>query len=175
MRFEPAAIDGVFTVELERHGDERGFFARTFCEEEFRAAGLEPAVRQGNLSFSRERGTLRGMHYQVEPAPETKLVRCTRGAVLDVIVDLREGSPTYLGHVAVRLDAENRTALYVPRSFAHGFLTLEPDTEVNYLVSAPYTPEAERGLRHDDPRLGIDWPIPVAVISPKDAAWPLLS
>lgn len=174
MRFEPTSIDGVFTVELERRGDERGFFARMYCEEEFRAAGLEPAVVQGNLSFSREKGTLRGMHYQVDPAPETKLVRCTRGAILDVVVDLREDSPTRLQHVAVRLDAENRRALYVPRWFAHGFLTLEDDTEVSYLVSAPYTPEAERGLRHDDPRLGIDWPIPVSVVSPKDASWPLL-
>ena len=174
MRIEPTSIDGVFTVELERRGDDRGFFARTFCAEEFRAAGLDLAVFQGNLSVSREKGTMRGLHYQTDPAAESKLVRCTRGAIFDVVVDFREGSPTYLEHLAVRLDSENRTALYVPRHVAHGFLTLEPDTEVNYLVSAPYTPEAERGVRYDDPRLAIDWPIPVTVITPKDTAWPLL-
>ena len=168
-------IEGVAVIDLELRADDRGFFARSFSADEFRDAGLEPIVEQCNVSFNHVKGTLRGMHFQVPPHPEAKLVRCTRGAVLDVIVDVRLGSPTLLQHVAVELTAENRRALYVPPYFAHGYLTLEDATEVTYQVSGRYAPQAERGLRHDDPQLGIDWPMDVAVISDKDAAWPLLS
>lgn len=174
MIFHETALGGAFVVEVERRGDERGFFARTFDVQEFAAHGLKPGVAQCNLSFNHRAGTLRGMHYQVPPAAETKLVRCTRGAVLDVIVDLRPGSPTYLQHVAVELSEDNRRALYVPELFAHGYQTLTDGAEVSYHVGEFYTPGFERGLRPDDPRLGIRWPLPVTVISEKDAAWPLL-
>jgi dTDP-4-dehydrorhamnose 3,5-epimerase len=167
-------IPGVVVIELEKHSDERGFFARTYDRQEFLAAGLEPAVEQCNLSFNPEAGTLRGMHYQLAYAPETKLVRCVRGAIVDQIVDLRPDSPTYLEHVGVELTAENRKALYVPAMFAHGYQTLVPDTEVVYQVSGAYTPSAERGVRHSDPALGLTWPRPVTRISAKDAGWPAL-
>ena len=174
MRFIPTDIVGATVLELELRQDERGFFARSFDQQEFADAGLEPIVEQANVSFNHQAGTLRGMHLQIAPAPEAKLVRCTRGAIVDVVVDLREGSPTYLRHVAVELTAENRRALYVPPFFAHGYQTLVDDTEVVYQVSGRYTPEAERGLRHDDPVLAIRWPLPVDSTSPKDASWPLL-
>lgn len=174
MRITGTAIPGVTVLELELREDERGFFARTFCREEFLAAGLEPLVEQCNLSFNHRAGTLRGMHYQVHPAPEAKLVRCTRGAIVDQVVDMREGSPTYLRSVSVELTADNRRALYVPPLFAHGYQTLADDTEVTYQVSAAYTPGTERGLRYDDPALGLTWPLPVTAVSPKDAQWPLL-
>lgn len=167
-------IDGPAIVDLERRSDDRGFFARTFCRDEFTAASLEPLVEQCSLSFNNVAGTLRGMHWQAPPHAEPKLVRCTRGAILDVIVDMREDSPTRLRHVAVELTAENRRALFVPAYFAHGFQTLTDDTEVIYQVGGAYTPGAERGLRHDDPALGISWPLPVTAISAKDASWPLL-
>ncbi len=167
-------IPDVRIVDLEQRVDDRGFFARSFCREEFLQAGLEPAVEQCNLSFNHEAGTLRGMHYQVAPHPEVKLVRCTRGSIVDIIVDMREESPTYLQHVAVELSADNRRALYVPPYFAHGYLTLEDNTEVVYQVSGAYTPSAERGLRHDDPALGLPWPVPVTRISEKDRSWALL-
>lgn len=168
------SIPDAKVLELERRGDRRGFFARTFCREEFLAAGLEPAVEQCNLSWNAAAGTLRGMHYQVEPAPEAKLVRCTAGAIQDVIVDMRESSPTYLQHVSVELTADNRRALYVPPLFAHGYLTLTAGAEVVYQVSTAYAPGTERGLRYDDPALGLEWMIPVAVVSDKDVSWPLL-
>lgn len=174
MKFSTFDVPGPALIELEERGDDRGFFARMFCREEFVAAGLEPAVEQGNLSFNHKAGTLRGMHYQDETAPEAKTIRCTRGAIVDIIVDMRPGSPTRLQHVAVELSADNRKALYVPPLFAHGYLTLTDDTEVHYLVSGAYSPGAERGLRYDDPALALPWPVPVTVISPKDAAWPLL-
>jgi len=174
VRITGTAIPGVTVLELELREDERGFFARTFCREEFLAAGLEPLVEQCNLSFNHRAGTLRGMHYQVHPAPEAKLVRCTRGAIVDQVVDMREGSPTYLRSVSVELTADNRRALYVPPLFAHGYQTLADDTEVTYQVSAAYTPGTERGLRYDDPALGLTWPLPVTAVSPKDAQWPLL-
>ncbi|WP_129336156.1 dTDP-4-dehydrorhamnose 3,5-epimerase [Cellulomonas endophytica] len=174
MRLVPTAIAGATVIELDLLSDERGFFARTFDRKAFEEAGLEPLVEQGNVSFNYKAGTLRGMHFQVAPAPEAKLVRCTRGAIVDIIVDVREGSPTYLQHVAVELTAENRRALYVPPFFAHGYQTLVDDTEVVYQVSGTYTPAAERGLRHDDPVLGLRWPLPVDSTSPKDASWPLL-
>ena len=174
MRLVPTAIEGPTVIELDLLSDDRGFFARTFDRATFAEAGLEPLVEQANLSFNHRAGTLRGMHLQVAPAPEAKLVRCTRGAVLDVIVDLRPDSPTYLQHVAVALSADNHRALYVPELFAHGYQTLTDDAEVMYHVSEFYTPGYERGLRYNDPRLAIDWPLPVQKISEKDAAWPLL-
>ena len=174
MIFTETPLAGAFFVDLERREDDRGFFARTFCREEFEAHGLLPDIAQCNLSYNHAAGTLRGMHYQVEPAVETKLVRCTSGAILDVIVDMRPGSPTFLQHVAVELTAENRRALYIPGMFAHGYQTLVDGAEVAYQVGEFYTPGYERGLRYDDPALGITWPIPVSVISPKDATWPLL-
>jgi dTDP-4-dehydrorhamnose 3,5-epimerase len=172
MRFTETPLAGAFLLDIEPREDDRGFFARTFCRREFEAHGLNPAVAQANTSFNRARGTLRGMHYQLPPAAESKLVRCTSGAVHDVIVDLRPESPTYLRHYGVELTAENRRQLYVPELFAHGFLTLTDGAEVSYQVGEFYTPGAERGIRWDDPALGIVWPIPVSVISDKDAAWP---
>ena len=174
MIFTETALPGAFIIDLELRDDERGGFARTFCQHEFAAHGLKPEVAQCNLSFNHRAGTLRGMHYQLTPVAETKLVRCTRGAILDVIVDLRPG-PTYLQHVAVELTEANRRALYVPELFAHGYQALTDGAEVSYQVGEFYTPGAERGLRFDDPRLGIAWPLPVSVISEKDAAWPLLT
>ena len=168
-------IAGVAIIDLKLLEDDRGFFARTFCRQEFIDAGLEPLVEQCNLSYNHAAGTLRGMHLQVDPAPEAKLVRCTRGAIVDTIVDLRPGSPTRLQHVQVELTADNRRALYVPPYFAHGYQTLVEASEVTYHVSGAYTPGTERGLRHDDPALGLTWPVPVAVISAKDASWPLLA
>jgi dTDP-4-dehydrorhamnose 3,5-epimerase len=167
-------LAGVAVLDLERREDQRGFFARTFCREEFVAAGLEPMVEQCNLSYNHLAGTLRGMHYQVAPATEAKLVRCTAGAILDTVVDVRPGSPTYLQHFWVELTADNRRSLYVPPMFAHGYLTLVDGAEVSYQVSEAYTPGTERGLRYDDPALGLRWPVPVSVISDKDAGWPLL-
>ncbi|RZS87409.1 dTDP-4-dehydrorhamnose 3,5-epimerase [Motilibacter rhizosphaerae] len=175
MIFTQTALAGATIIDLERREDERGFFARTFCRKEFADAGLDPMVEQCNLSYNYKAGTLRGMHYQVAPAEEAKLVRCTSGAILDVIVDMRPDSPTHLQHIAVELTQQNRRALLVPPMFAHGYLTLTDDAEVVYQVSETYTPGTERGLRYDDPALGIDWPVEVAVISAKDAAWPLLS
>ncbi len=174
MIFHTTPVEDVRIIDLERRGDDRGFFARAFCREEFAEAGIEPHVEQANLSFNDKAGTLRGMHLQVAPHPETKLIRCTRGAIVDIIVDLRVDSPTYLKHVSVELTAENRRALFVPAYFAHGYQTLTDDTEVMYLVSGAYAPGFERGLRHDDPALGLQWPVPVAEISEKDSSWPLL-
>jgi dTDP-4-dehydrorhamnose 3,5-epimerase len=165
----------VAILELDRFEDDRGFFARTYDRAEFEAAGIDPAVEQCNMSYNHRAGTLRGMHLQVAPHPETKLVRCVRGGIVDIIVDLRPGSPTRLQHVAVELTAENRKALFVPAFFAHGFQTLVDDTEVVYQVGGAYTPAAERGLRHDDPALGLSWPLPVSVISEKDRSWALLA
>jgi dTDP-4-dehydrorhamnose 3,5-epimerase len=175
MIFTETKLAGAFVIELERREDERGFFARGFCRREFAEHGLKPAIAQANLAFNRRRGTLRGMHFQYPPAAETKLVRCTRGAILDIIVDLRGESPTYLQHVAVELTEDNHKALYVPERFAHGYQVLRDDTETSYQVGEFHMPAAEGGLRHDDPRLGLDWPLPVTEISPKDRAWPLLA
>jgi dTDP-4-dehydrorhamnose 3,5-epimerase len=174
MRFIETELAGAFIVELEPRGDERGFFARTFDAKLFEEHGMNPFVAQRNTSLTRQAGTVRGMHFQLPPAAETKFIRCVSGAIHDVIVDLREDSPTYLRHVGVELTAENRRALYVPQLFAHGFQSLADDSEVDYLVSEFYTPGQERGLRHDDPALGIEWPVPVTVVSEKDSAWPLL-
>jgi dTDP-4-dehydrorhamnose 3,5-epimerase len=174
VRLVATGIEGAMLVELDRLEDERGFFARTFDAAEFEAAGLEPAVVQCNVSFNVAAGTLRGMHYQDERAPEAKLVRCTRGSILDVIVDMRPDSPTRLQHVAVELSEANHTALYVPPLFAHGFQTLADNTEVFYQMGHAFVPGAGAGLRYDDPALGIRWPLPVSVIAPKDREWPLL-
>ncbi|RDB42556.1 dTDP-4-dehydrorhamnose 3,5-epimerase [Halomonas sp. DQ26W] len=174
MRFHQTTLNDAWLIELEPHGDQRGFFARSMCREEFAAHGLHGDFTQQNTSFSAQRGTLRGMHYQQKPYGEAKLVRCIRGALLDVIVDLREDSSTYLQHASFELTDTNRHQLYVPPGFAHAFQTLSNDVEVSYLVSAPYRPEAERGLRYSDPRLAIDWPLPVTVLSDKDASWPLI-
>jgi len=175
MKFTETSIGGVVLVELEPIEDERGFFARSYCVDEFAAHGLDPTVVQCNVSFNKRAGTLRGMHYQAPPVSETKLVRCTRGAILDVVVDLRPESSTCRTHVAVELTATNRAALYIEKGLlAHGFQTLEDETEVMYQMGERYTPGADRGARYDDPALGIEWPLPVSAIAEKDTAWPLL-
>jgi dTDP-4-dehydrorhamnose 3,5-epimerase len=168
-------IPDVAIIDLELREDDRGFFARTFDVAEFEAAGLNPAVEQCNASFNHKAGTLRGMHYQLAYAPEVKLVRCIRGAIVDKIVDMRPESPTYLEHVSVELTAENRRALYVPAMFAHGYQTLEDATEVIYQVTGKYTPDAERGQRYNDPALKLEWPLEVTTISTKDAGWALMA
>jgi dTDP-4-dehydrorhamnose 3,5-epimerase len=175
MIFTETPLSGAFVLDLERREDQRGFFARTYCAEEFARHGLAPNVAQCNTSWNRTAGTLRGMHFQVPPAAETKLVRCTRGAIHDVIVDLRPGSPTFLRHFGVELSEDNRRALYVPELFAHGYLALTDGAEVTYQVGAFYTPGCERGLRWNDPALAIAWPAAVTALSAKDAAWPLIA
>ena len=172
MRFTETPLRGAFVLEIEPRSDERGFFSRYFCQKEFEAHGLKPNVAQCNLSFNHKAATMRGMHYQLAPAAESKLVRCTRGRIYDVIVDLRPGSPTYLQHFGVELTEDNRKQLYVPEIFAHGYLTLSAGAEVAYQVGEFYTPGCERGIRFDDPALKINWPIKVEVVSEKDAAWP---
>jgi dTDP-4-dehydrorhamnose 3,5-epimerase len=174
MRFVPTPLEGAFTVEIQRIEDERGFFARSFCQEEFRARGLDPVVAQCNVSFNQRRGTLRGLHFQDKPHEEAKLVRCTRGVIWDVIVDIREGSATRHRWYAVELSAENRRALYVPRGFAHGFQTLVDDSEVLYQMAEFYHPESARGLRWDDPEFSIPWPIPNPILSSRDTSYSLL-
>ena len=171
MIFHETPIAGLVLVELEKRGDDRGWFARTFCEDEFAAAGLKTRFVQHNASANPKAGTLRGMHFQNAPHAEVKVVRCTRGALFDAIVDLRPESPTYGRWEGFELTAENGRMLYVPEGFAHGYLTLADDTEASYLVSYPYTPGAEGGLRYDDPAFGIDWPRAITVLSPKDAGW----
>lgn len=174
MIFNKTDLEDAWLIDLERRGDERGFFARTMCEKEFAAHGLDTRYVQQNTSFSATKGTLRGMHFQREPHEEAKLVRCLWGEIMDVIIDLRPNSPTYRRHQAFNLSAENRRQLYVPRGFAHGFQALTENVEVTYLVSACYTPHAEGGVRYNDPTFGIQWPLPVTVISDKDKTWPLL-
>jgi dTDP-4-dehydrorhamnose 3,5-epimerase len=172
MRFTESELPGAFLIDLEPLSDGRGFFARTFCREEFVEHGLEPDVVQCNISYNNRAGTLRGMHYQLPPAAEVKLVRCTAGAIWDVIIDLRPDSPTCGRHVGVELTEGNRRALYVPELCAHGYQTLTDGAEVTYQVSHSYHPDLERGIRYDDPYFGIDWPLPVTRISPKDSSWP---
>ncbi|HZO97844.1 MAG TPA: dTDP-4-dehydrorhamnose 3,5-epimerase [Gaiellaceae bacterium] len=172
MRFAETPLPGAWTIDLEKREDERGFFARFFCEREFAEHGLETRFVQINTSLSRIPHTLRGMHYQLEPSAEVKVVRVIGGALWDVILDLRPGSPTFGTHFGAELSAGNRRMMYVPRGFAHGFMTLEPDTEALYLVSAFYDPERERGVRWDDPRFAIGWPAEPAVVSDKDRAHP---
>ncbi len=168
MKFAETPLAGAYLIDLEKREDERGFFARVFCRDEFLAHGLVPDVVQVNNSLAVEKGTLRGMHYQLAPRAETKLVRCIQGALYDVIIDLREDSATFGRHFGAELSARNRTMMYVPKGFAHGFITLEPDTEALYLTDEFYAPDHERGIRWDDPQFGIDWPLEPSVISDKD-------
>ncbi len=172
MRFVSTTLSDVMILEAERHRDERGYFARTWCSRELAEHGLDPALSQCSVSFNARRGTLRGLHYQAPPHAEIKLVRCVRGALLDVAVDLRPDSKGFGQHVAVELSAENGRSLYIPRGFAHGFFTLADETEVEYFISAPYEPAAARGLRHDDPLFAIRWPGPVSVIAARDRDYP---
>ena len=160
MKFHQTPLEGAYVIELERRGDDRGFLARFFCENEFGAAGLETRFVQINNSLTAAKGTLRGLHYQLPPAAEVKVVRAIKGALWDVIVDLRAGSPTYRKWYGTELKANNRLMMYVPRGFGHGFVTLSDHVEALYLDSAPYSPEAERGLRWNDPAVGIDWRVP---------------
>lgn len=170
MKFTQTKLLGAYVIELEKREDSRGFFSRTFCAHEFEALGLETHIVQANMSLSRKKGTLRGMHYQKPPHEETKLVRCTQGAVYDVIIDIRKNSATYTQWFGIELSAANHTMLYVPKGFAHGFVTLMDDSEVSYEVSAFYEPTTEGGVRYNDPKIGITWPVPITNVSEKDAA-----
>jgi dTDP-4-dehydrorhamnose 3,5-epimerase len=172
MRFVATPLPGAYLIDLDRIEDERGFFARTFCRDEFLDHGLNPRLVQCSLSFNGARGTLRGMHFQVAPHEEAKLVRCTAGAIFDVIVDLRPGSPTRLRWFGAELSAQNHRMLYVPEGFAHGLLTLEDNSEVFYQISEFFTPECARGFRWDDPAIAIAWPQPVRIISDRDRSYP---
>lgn len=172
MLFTATKLPGAFLISLRTIDDDRGFFARGWCGEELALHGLAPNMAQMNVGFSHKRGTLRGMHYQLPPHAEGKLVRCTRGAIFDVIVDLRRDSPTLGQWVGAELTADNRLMLYAPEGCAHGYLTLADDTEAYYLTSSPYAPSAARGVRYSDPAFGIAWPEPVAVISEADDRWP---
>jgi dTDP-4-dehydrorhamnose 3,5-epimerase len=172
MIFTETLIAGAYVIEVERIEDNRGFFARTWCQREFERNGLSPRLVQCSVSFNNRKGTLRGMHYQAAPHAEAKLVRCTAGAIYDVIVDLRPDSRTLCQWFGVELTAESRRALYIPEGLAHGFLTLADETEVFYQMSEFYAPDSARGVRWDDPAFNIRWPAPVAVISPRDAAYP---
>ena len=175
MIFTETKLKGAFILDLERHEDSRGFFARTFCQREFIQHGLKPVIAQANVAFNVKKGTLRGMHFQYPPFAESKLVRCTRGRIVDIIVDLRPESSTYLDHFAVELTADNYRSLYVPERFAHGYQVVEDITETSYQVGEFYTPSAEGGLLYKDPRLGLEWPLPVTEISLKDKVWKLLA
>lgn len=166
------AIPGAFVLEPEPHLDERGSFARVWSREELEEHGLPVRIEQSSVSFNRRRGTLRGLHLQIAPSMETKYVRCTRGSVLDVVVDLRPGSPTYLEHVAVELTADNAFTMVVPEGAAHGFQTLRDESEVYYQISAAYDPERARGVRWNDPVLGIAWPLPDPIMNARDASYP---
>jgi len=170
--FEQTALPGAYVVDPELHRDERGFFARTWCKKEFEEHGLNPRLVQCNISFNARKGTLRGMHYQAAPYEEAKLVRCTMGAICDIIVDLRPESPTFGKHFAVTLSAENRKMLYIPERLAHGFITLADGTEISYQMSEFYSPESARGIRWNDPFFGIRLPLEVAVISERDRSYP---
>jgi len=173
MQFQETSIKKAFVIDIEEKTDFRGFFTRAFCANEFEQHGLNSRVAQCNLCFNSTRGTVRGMHYQVAPAAETKLIRCVRGAIYDVVVDLVPESETYLQHIAVELTADNRRAMYVPEMCAHGYQTLTDEAEIMYLVSEFYAPACERGIRYDDPKLGLKWPLPVSLVSKKDQSWPL--
>lgn len=175
MIFTETKLKGAFIIDIEKREDNRGFFARAFCQKEFEAHGLKPLIAQANVAFNAKQGTVRGMHFQFPPSAETKLVRCTRGAILDIIVDLRPDSPTFLQHVAVELSEDNFRALYVPERFGHGYQALRDKTETSYQVGEFYTPGAEGGLLYNDPGLGLNWPLPVSVISEKDQGWKSLA
>jgi dTDP-4-dehydrorhamnose 3,5-epimerase len=172
--FIETKLKGAFILDIEKREDSRGFFARAFCQKEFEAHGLKPVIAQANVAFNFKKGTLRGMHFQFPPTAETKLVRCTQGAILDIIVDLRPESPTYRQHISVELTEDNYRAIYVPERFAHGYQVLRDNTGTSYQVGEFYTPSADSGLRYDDPGLGLTWPLPVASISDKDQRFALL-
>jgi dTDP-4-dehydrorhamnose 3,5-epimerase len=172
MIFTPTELPGAMVVDIERREDARGWFARVYCEREFAAHGLPTRMVQANVSFTRQAGTLRGMHFQAPPHEEDKLVRCMRGAIWDAIVDIRPDSPTYCRWLGVELSEDNGRMLLVPKGFAHGFVALTDDVAVCYQMSAFYAPGFERGARHDDPAFGIEWPVPVTQIADKDRAWP---
>jgi dTDP-4-dehydrorhamnose 3,5-epimerase len=172
LKFTETSLKGAYLIQPELVEDERGFFARSWCEREFRTNGLEPRIVQCNISYNRGKGTLRGMHYQAPPSEEDKLVRCTRGAIHDVIIDLRYGSKSFGKHFGAALTAENRTMLFIPKGFAHGFLSLVDDTEVLYQMSEFYSPDHARGIRWNDPVFGIEWPGEVRVLSGKDRSYP---
>ena len=172
MEFAETPLKGAFVVRVKRIEDSRGFFGRAWCQDEFARHGLNPNASQLNMAFSHKKGTLRGMHFQVAPHEEAKFVRCTRGAVYDVIVDVRESSPTRGQSFGVELTADNYTMLYVPEGFAHGYQTLCDAAELYYLATVPYAPKSATGVRYDDPAFRIDWPLPVAVISDADRNWP---
>lgn len=173
MIFKETKLKGAYIVEINKLGDERGFFGRSWCAKEFAEQGLNTNVVQRNTSFSKDKGTLRGMHYQVAPYEETKFIRCTKGAIFDVIIDLRQDSPTFKQWFGVELTQDNYKMLYVPEKFAHGFMTIKEDSEVEYLVTQYYTPNAEGGCRWNDPEFGIEWPGEPTVISAKDKVHPL--
>jgi len=170
--FKETFLKGAFVIEPERIEDERGFFARTYCRETFQSNNLNPNLAQCNISFNRRKGTLRGMHFQIKPYEEAKLIRVTKGSIYDVIIDLRTDSPTFKQWMAVELSAENRTQLYIPEGFAHGFQTLQDETEMFYQMSEFYRPQSARGIRWDDPAFGIEWPIYEKIISIKDQQYP---
>lgn len=172
MKFNKLSLEGAYLIDLEPIGDERGFFARLFCAEEADQQGIESKIMQVNNSYSAAKGTLRGMHYQLPPKEETKLVRCIQGAIFDVIVDLRPTSPTFCQWFGTTLSAENRRMMYVPKGFAHGFLTLSDHSEILYFVSETYAKELEKGVRWNDPAFGIDWPSPPQIISERDRSHP---
>jgi dTDP-4-dehydrorhamnose 3,5-epimerase len=175
MRFTETKVAGAFLIEPEPVADERGFFARVWCRDELRDHGLTSELAQCSISFSHRKGTLRGLHYQVAPHQEVKLVRCTQGAIWDVALDLRPDSPTYRAWYGAELSAANRAMLYIPEGCAHGQLTLTDDAEVLYYISAPYAPQAARGVRYDDPAFGIEWPGEVVVINQRDRDYPLVA
>lgn len=172
MKFTKTKLAGAYIIDAEKREDERGFFARVFCLNEFKEQGIDIGIVQANVNFSVRKGTLRGMHFQNHPYQEDKIVRCTRGALFDVIIDLRKDSPTYKQWIGVELTENNHRALLVPKGFAHGFLTLEDNTEANYLVSQFYTPGAESGIRYNDPQFNIEWPFEPVSVSEKDANHP---
>jgi len=174
MIFSESSLSGVYLVDLDRLADERGFFARCYAPEEFATQGLGPELRHCSVSYNAREGTLRGLHYQGAPHEEHKLVRCTAGAVFDVVVDVRPRSRNYLRWFGTQLTADNRRSLFIPAGFAHGFLSLTDHTEVYYMISVPHAPQFSQGLRWDDPALAIEWPMTPAVISARDAAYPLL-
>lgn len=172
MIFTETPLGGAYLVDLERREDERGFFARSWCEQEAAALGLRSHIAQCNVSFNRLKGTLRGMHFQLPPHGEVRLVRCTMGSILDVIIDLRPDSSTFMQHWSTALASGNRSAVYIPEGFAHGFQVLEDATEVFYQMSTIYAPAASTGVRYDDKAFGIDWPLPVAELSERDRSFP---
>lgn len=172
MIFKSTPLPGAYVVEIEPIEDERGFFARGWCRREFEKNGLNPELLQINFAFSRRKGTLRGLHFQRPPHAEAKLIRCTRGAIYDVIIDLRRGSPTFRRWLGVELTSDNRRMLYVPEGFAQGYQTLVDDTEIYYHTSQFYNPEAASGVRWNDPAFAVDWPLPVTTISTADSSWP---